>query len=83
MAVELAPYSIRVNAVCPGPVMTDMLLGAVPEPEGRAQLAAAAPLRRVGQPVDIAGAVLYLASSESDWCTGQMLSIDGGMSVLL
>ncbi len=83
MAVELAAYSIRVNAVCPGPVMTDMLLEAVPEPEGRAQLAADAPLRRVGQPVDIAGAVLYLASSESDWCTGQMLSIDGGMSVLL
>jgi NAD(P)-dependent dehydrogenase (short-subunit alcohol dehydrogenase family) len=46
-------------------------------------LAASAPLGRVGEVDDIAGAVLYLASSESDWCTGQSLNIDGGMSILL
>jgi NAD(P)-dependent dehydrogenase (short-subunit alcohol dehydrogenase family) len=82
MAVELAPYSIRVNAVCPGPVMTDMLLEAVPTQEGRQVLAADTPLGRVGQPEDIAEAVLYLASADSDWCTGQALSLDGGLSVL-
>lgn len=82
MAVELAPYSIRVNAVCPGPVMTDMLLAAVPSGADRQQLAEAAPLGRVGRPEDIAAAVLYLASSDADWCTGQAISIDGGLSIL-
>jgi NAD(P)-dependent dehydrogenase (short-subunit alcohol dehydrogenase family) len=82
MAVELGPYGIRVNAVCPGPVLTDMLLEAVPTQQGRDELASFAPLGRVGQPEDIAAAVLYLASAASDWCTGQALSIDGGMSLL-
>jgi len=83
MAVELAPYRIRVNAICPGPVLTDMLLDAVPTQASRDELASLAPLKRVGQPADIASAALYLASAESDWCTGQALSIDGGMSILL
>ena len=82
MAVELAPYHIRVNAVCPGPVFTDMLRAAVPTAAGRDELAAFAPLGRIGQPEDIAGAVLFLASSESEWCTGQALSVDGGLSIL-
>ena len=81
-AVELAPYAIRVNAVCPGPVMTDMLLEAVPSEAGRQKLAKAAPLGRIGQPEDIAAAVAYLASSESDLCTGQAVSLDGGLSIL-
>ena len=83
MAVELAPYHIRVNTVCPGPVLTDMLLDAVPTQAGRDELALLAPLKRIGQPDDITGAVLYLASAASDWCTGQVISIDGGMSILL
>jgi NAD(P)-dependent dehydrogenase (short-subunit alcohol dehydrogenase family) len=83
MAVELAPDGIRVNAVCPGPVVTDMLLEAVPTEEQRRQLAAQAPLGRLGQPLDIAGAVLFLASDDSAWCTGQALSVDGGLSILL
>ena len=78
----MAPYAIRVNAVCPGPVMTDMLLEAVPSEAGRQRLAEEAPLGRVGRPEDIAAAVLYLASSDSDLCTGQALSLDGGLSVL-
>jgi len=83
MAVELGPAGIRVNAVCPGPVMTDMLLASVPAEDDRDKLGAQAPLRRLGQPVDIAGAVLFLASPDSDMMTGQALSIDGGMSILL
>jgi len=81
MAIELAPYKITVNAVCPGPTYTDMLLGATDDAQ-RKELTAIAPLGRLGQPEDIAGAVLYLASEESDWCTGQALSVDGGMSIL-
>lgn len=83
MAVELGPVGIRVNAVCPGPVLTDMLLEAVPAEGDREALGQQAPLRRLGKPEDIAGAVLFLASPESDMMTGQALSIDGGMSILL
>ena len=83
LAIELAPHNITVNAVCPGPVLTDMLLEAVPDAEGREELAASAPLGRVGRAEDIVGAVLYLASEESDWCTGQAIVVDGGLSVLL
>lgn len=81
MAIELAPYQITVNAVCPGPTYTDMLLGAT-DAADREELAAIAPLGRLGKPEDIASAVLYLASEESDWCTGQGLSVDGGLSIL-
>lgn len=82
MAVELAPYSIRVNAVCPGPVLTDMLREVIPNEEDRTALSKETPLGRLGMPEDIAGAVLFLASSESDWCTGQAISLDGGLSIL-
>jgi 3-oxoacyl-[acyl-carrier protein] reductase len=81
LAIELAPHNITVNAVC-GPVLTDMLGKAAVDPTERAKLAASVPLGRVGRVEDIVGAVLYLASGESDWCTGQAISIDGGMSVL-
>lgn len=82
MAVELAPYSIRVNAVCPGPVLTDMLREVIPNEEDRTALATETPLGRIGKPEDIAGATLFLASPKSDWCTGQVISIDGGLSIL-
>lgn len=82
MAIELAPYGIRVNAICPGPVETDMLYAAVPEERMRQELAASVPLGRLGIPEDIAEAVVFLASDESAWCTGQAISIDGGMSIL-
>ena len=82
MAVELAPDRIRVNSVCPGPTYTDMLTGILPDEEDIRALGAEAPLGRVGRPEDIAAAVAYLASSDTDWCTGQAISIDGGMSIL-
>lgn len=82
MAIELAPDNIRVNVVCPGPVVTDMLNTTVPA-EVQARLAAETPLGRLGQPEDIAGAVLLLASDESAMITGQTVSVDGGLSVLL
>ncbi len=82
MAVELAPDQIRVNVVCPGPVLTDMLTTNVTTQESRDALGADAPLGRIGLPEDIAGAVLYLASEESGWCTGQAINVDGGLSIL-
>jgi NAD(P)-dependent dehydrogenase (short-subunit alcohol dehydrogenase family) len=81
MAVDLAPHSITVNALCPGPVVTDMLFAAVPDAAGRQALAQKAPLGRLGQPKDVAAAVLYLASDEAGWCTGQAISVDGGLGL--
>lgn len=81
LAVELAPHHITVNAICPGPTLTSMTAG-LSDPERRRPLEEAAPLGRIGQPEDIAGIALYFASDESDWCTGQALAVDGGLSIL-
>jgi len=82
LAVELAPHHITVNAICPGPTMTSMTAASFSDPERRRPLEEAAPLGRIGQPEDIVGIALYFASDESDWCTGQALAVDGGLSVL-
>lgn len=82
MAIELAPYGIRVNAICPGPVETDMYYNDLPTAKLRKSIIDHVPLKRVGKPEDIAEITLYLASEESDWCTGQAISVDGGMSIL-
>lgn len=83
MAVDLAPYNITVNAVCPGPTVTDMLRADLPGAADQQALARQAPLGRLGKPEDVAAAVLYLASDEAGWCTGQAISVDGGFSILL
>lgn len=83
MAVDLAPHNITVDAVCPGSVVTDMLVAAVSDAAGRQALAQKAPLGWLGQPEEMAAAVLYLASDEAGWCTEQAISVDGGLSALL
>jgi NAD(P)-dependent dehydrogenase (short-subunit alcohol dehydrogenase family) len=82
MAIELAPDHITVNAVAPGPVLTDMLVGVFPNPADRELLGKEAPLGRLGKPEDVAGAALMLASDDADWITGQIICVDGGFSVL-
>jgi len=81
MAIELAPYHINVNAICPGPTETAILFGSMTKDQLE-ELKKYIPLGRYGKPEDIAAAALYLASDDSDWCTGQALSVDGGMSIL-
>jgi len=81
MAIELAPYHINVNAICPGPTETAILFSSMTEDQLE-ELKKDIPLGRYGKPEDIAGAALYLASNDSDWCTGIGLSVDGGMSIL-
>jgi len=75
-AVELAQHKIRVNAVSPGFVKVNEHMKAVEE--GYAHIT---PARRHGRPSDIAEGVLYFASDESEWVTGQVLGVDGGVSV--
>jgi len=81
MAMELAPYHINVNAICPGPTETAILFSSMTKDQLE-DLKKYIPLGRYGKPEDIAGAALYLASDDSAWCTGQGVSVDGGMSIL-
>jgi len=81
MALDCAPANIQVNAICPGPVLTPMTQATLSDPTARAAKIAEIPLRRLGQPEDMAAAAVYLASSESDFVTGHALVVDGGMSV--
>ncbi len=74
-AADLAP-GVRVNAICPGLVKTDMAR-ALWEP-AEAQIAKRMPLRRLGEPTDIANAALFLSSDLASWITGQTIVVDGG-----
>jgi NAD(P)-dependent dehydrogenase (short-subunit alcohol dehydrogenase family) len=77
-AVELAPYQINVNCVLPGTTKTDMSRDVLADPVIQKALIDPIPLGRLGVPEDLAGIVLYLASNESDWTTGQSFIVDGG-----
>jgi len=76
-ALELGPKGVRVNCVSPGLIDVDGLEEAWPE--GVARWHAAAPLQRLGQPADVADAVLFLASDAARWITGANLVVDGGV----
>jgi 3-oxoacyl-[acyl-carrier protein] reductase len=78
MALDLAPWRIRVNAVGPGPVQTPSFLALFDTPEKLDRMRHAVPLERLGEPSDIAGAVAYFASDDAAFVTGQVLYVDGG-----
>lgn len=77
-ALELAPNAIRVNAIAPGFITTNMTKGLQDDPRARAGINAATPLGHFGEPADIAYAAVYLASDESKYVTGTVLYVDGG-----
>ena len=79
LASELGPRGIRVNAIRPGMVETEGTQSAgIAESEMRKQVEAQTPLRRIGQPQDIAGIAAFLASEEASWITGETFVISGG-----
>ena len=82
MALELAPHGIRVNAIAPGPTLTGLTRSSYADPERRRATIAQIPLGRLGEPEDIVGAILFLASNESRWVTGSTVTVDGGYLVL-
>jgi NAD(P)-dependent dehydrogenase (short-subunit alcohol dehydrogenase family) len=82
MAIDHGPEKIRVNAICPAFVETDLtaaVINKAPDPEAiRRERIAAHPIGRLGRPEDIAGLAVYLASDESSWVTGAVYPVDGG-----
>ena len=81
-AKELAPWKITVNAICPGPIMTDMVIRARGIEGAKKRAETEIPLRRYGEPVEVAYLVGFLASSESDFITGQSMAINGGTTIV-
>ena len=78
LAVEWAPYGILVNAIAPGWIPTEATEGGIAKPHNRDRMKKAIPMGRLGNPKEIRGAVIYLASQASSYVTGTILSIDGG-----
>ena len=83
MAVELAPHNIQVNAIAPGYFATEMNRALIDNAEFNAWVCKRTPAGRWGNPDEMAGLAVFLASGASDYITGQLLVIDGGMSVAL
>jgi NAD(P)-dependent dehydrogenase (short-subunit alcohol dehydrogenase family) len=80
-AVEFGPDNVRVNCIAPGLVRTDFARALWEDPERIKVTNSTTPLRRIGEPEEIAGAVVYLASKASAFMTGQAMVIDGGVTI--
>lgn len=78
LAIELAPFGIHVNAICPGPFLTEMNIPVADDPATRDFIIGATALGRWGELKEIQGASLYLASDAASYTTGSMLTVDGG-----
>ena len=82
IARELARNNINVNIVCPGPAETALLRGVMEEqPKVLEAMKRGIPMRRLGKPEDLAGAVAFFASADADYATGQVVSISGGLTM--
>ena len=81
LAVELGPKGVRVNCIAPGLVKTDFARALWEDPDRIAATNSTTPLRRIGEPEDIAGAVVFLASRAGAFMTGQSMVIDGGVTI--
>ena len=78
MALALAPHAIRVNAIGPGSIMTEMLETVMSNEEARKRILSRTPLGRIGEPREIAAIAAFLASDEASYITGQTIYADGG-----
>ena len=81
MARDFARYNIRVNAIAPGAIKTDLLQFRANDPESLKQLAALYPLGRIGEPEEVASVALFLASDASSFITGDTIILDGGRTI--
>lgn len=78
MALSLAPHGIRVNAIGPGSIMTDMLASVNNDPAAKNRILSRTPMGRIGQPEEIASIAAFLASDDASYITGQTIYADGG-----
>lgn len=85
MAIDFGPLGIRVNAICPGHIVTERIQKRQwdDNPSGLQFFEQQYPLRRCGRPVDIANAIVFLCSDEASFITGHALAVDGGLSIQL
>jgi glucose 1-dehydrogenase len=82
MALSLAPHGIRVNAIGPGSIMTEILKSVATDQEAKRRLLARTPLGRIGEPAEIAAIATFLASDDASYITGQTIYADGGRLAL-
>jgi NAD(P)-dependent dehydrogenase (short-subunit alcohol dehydrogenase family) len=80
-AVEYGPHNVRVNCICPGLVRTDFARALWEDPKVLESATSLAPLRRIGEPDEIAGAAIFLASAAGRFTTGQAIVVDGGVTI--
>jgi NAD(P)-dependent dehydrogenase (short-subunit alcohol dehydrogenase family) len=81
LAVEFGPHNVRINAIAPGVTRTDFARALWEDPVAEAAVKRVTPLDRLGEPGDIAGAAVFLASGASGFITGQSIVIDGGATI--
>lgn len=81
LAVEWGPRNVRVNCIAPGLVKTELARARWEDPAKEAEFTATYPLGRLGEPEDLAGAAVFLASRAGAWVTGQTLFVDGGVTI--
>jgi NAD(P)-dependent dehydrogenase (short-subunit alcohol dehydrogenase family) len=82
LASEWAPHNINVNAIAPSLIYTELAARTLQDPERLQRYLANVPLKRVGQPQDVVGVCIFLASSASDFVTGQIIYLDGGLTAV-
>lgn len=82
VALEACAYNVRVNAVAPGPIATDMLERIAGGVHNIAQVASTIPMHRIGSPQEVAEAVLFLAAPQASYITGQILAVNGGKTAM-
>ena len=81
LAVELGPHNVRINCIAPGLIRTDFARALWEDPENLKHSTARTPLGRIGEPDEIAGAAIFLASQAGTFMTGQMVVVDGGATI--
>lgn len=82
MALSLAPHGIRVNAIGPGSIMTDLLKSVGSDKEAKRRILSRTPLGRIGAPEEVASVAAFLASDDASYITGEIIYVDGGRLAL-